>query len=215
MIRNMNNNWPPQRRDDGGNWSEAQLIIFKLLWSMEWVDRRLILKEVGQSYYDRRIRELRESGWKIATKISGRDFYYRLESHEKGPGKKREYPTAKIRLQLYETQNKCQFCGALDNLQIDHKVPRERGGQTELENLQLLCSSCNVEKRGICKKCKLTTCDECPYAYPELNSGRMVLLIDQNIIEEIDKLSQEGGLQRTRFIREILAEYLSRGKANS
>ncbi len=214
-MLNTNNDWPPQRRDDGGNWSEAQLTILRLLWPMEWVDRRVILEEVGQSYYDRRIRELRESGWQIETNVAGRNYFYRLVSHEKGPGSRREYPTVTIKRQLLRRQNSCQICGETDNLQIDHKVPRERGGHTELENLQLLCSFCNVEKRGICKKCELTTCDECPYAYPELNSGRMILFIDPSIVEEIDKLSQEFGQSRTQFVRNVLAEYISKRNAIS
>lgn len=136
-----------------------------------------------------------------------------LKSHKKGRGDKRSYPSAKVKRQLFAAQDQCQFCRATENLQIDHKVPRERGGQTMLENLQLLCSSCNIEKRGICKKCVLTTCDGCPYAYPELNSGRMVLLVDQDLINQIDKLSQEAGVQPTKYVGDILTEHLRHNSA--
>lgn len=202
------NNWPPEKRDDGGNWSKAQLTILRLLWTLEWVDRVVILNEVGQSYYDRRIRELRESGWIIETKSEGKNYYYRLTSHLKGKGERRSYPSAQVKRQLLQSQDKCQICHATENLQIDHKVPRERGGKTNLENLQLLCSSCNVEKRGICKKCELITCEGCPYAYPELNSGRLVVMIEQEIIDEIEKLSQQQGIQKTKFVRELISDYL-------
>jgi hypothetical protein len=44
----------------------------------------------------------------------------------------------------------CQFCGLTagipDELQIDHKTPRSRGGTDDLENLHLLCSFCNNSK---------------------------------------------------------------------
>lgn len=47
---------------------------------------------------------------------------------------------------------RCVYCGrspAIDagvQLHIDHKIPWSEGGETELENLQTLCSSCNLGK---------------------------------------------------------------------
>lgn len=40
----------------------------------------------------------------------------------------------------------CQFCKTTNNLQVDHKHPLSKGGTDELNNLQLLCSSCNARK---------------------------------------------------------------------
>lgn len=54
--------WPPTPPDKGGNWSKAKLTILKLLWTLDWVSGASIFNEVKQTYYDRRIRELRESG---------------------------------------------------------------------------------------------------------------------------------------------------------
>ncbi len=46
----------------------AKLAILKMLWGGEWILGDDILKVVRQSYYDRRIRELRdEDGWDIET----------------------------------------------------------------------------------------------------------------------------------------------------
>ena len=138
--------WPPIKRDDGKDWSAAQLTILKLLWNMEWIDRTTIFEAVQQTYYDRRIRELRESGWQIETHSS--KTKYRLISHEKLVGNKRTYPSQKQKQMVSDQDNHtCQICKTSDeNLQFDHKIPHERGGQTEVENLQLLCSPCNVEK---------------------------------------------------------------------
>lgn len=41
---------------------------------------------------------------------------------------------------------KCVSCGLTRMLRIDHRHPLSRGGFTEMENLQLLCFSCNSKK---------------------------------------------------------------------
>lgn len=41
---------------------------------------------------------------------------------------------------------KCSGCGSSENLTIDHIRPVSRGGDNRLENLQILCQSCNSSK---------------------------------------------------------------------
>ena len=59
----------------------------------------------------------------------------------------------KIRYQVLKRDNfKCCACGASPakdpavELHIDHIVPCSKGGETTLENLQTLCSRCNIGK---------------------------------------------------------------------
>jgi 5-methylcytosine-specific restriction endonuclease McrA len=206
-MQNPFDDWPPAKRDDGKNWGEAKLTILKLLWPMEWVEGSEIFKEVQQTYYDRRIRELRESGWQIETHPSGK--MYRLVSHEKLPGKKREYPTARQKRNVRKRdKNLCQICEQPDeNMQFDHKIPLDRNGPTEEDNLQLLCRACNVEKRGACKRCKLETCDGCPYAYPELFEPRLVLFLDKKTSRKLKEESATYDVSETSLALRILSQY--------
>ena len=56
-------------------------------------------------------------------------------------------PSESIRQRLYKEQNsKCNACGQnfeLWNLEIDHIIPKSKGGGDYYENYQLLCGSCN------------------------------------------------------------------------
>lgn len=40
----------------------------------------------------------------------------------------------------------CKNCGSVEHLAIDHIVPRSASGPTTIDNLQVLCRSCNSRK---------------------------------------------------------------------
>lgn len=48
---------------------------------------------------------------------------------------------------IYKRDNyTCVYCGAKENLTIDHVFPSSRGGKNEWENLVCCCNNCNTRK---------------------------------------------------------------------
>lgn len=53
---------------------------------------------------------------------------------------------------LKEAKFRCELCGISAEqkaLDVDHIIPRNRGGKTIFENLQVLCFTCNSQKRDL------------------------------------------------------------------
>ena len=53
---------------------------------------------------------------------------------------------------------------------FDHRIPVEKGGNSESNNYQALCFYCNKSKWQICTTCELETCTGCVLAYPEIST---------------------------------------------
>jgi 5-methylcytosine-specific restriction endonuclease McrA len=47
---------------------------------------------------------------------------------------------------LKRDNHQCQYCGACDNLTVDHIIPKSKGGASTWDNLVTACSSCNNKK---------------------------------------------------------------------
>jgi site-specific DNA-methyltransferase (adenine-specific) len=60
------------------------------------------------------------------------------------------FPSLSVKQRLYKDQNGlCNGCGkafGMENLEIDHIIPKAKGGADCYENFQLLCGSCNKIK---------------------------------------------------------------------
>ena len=74
---------------------------------------------------------------------------------------------------LMESGERCALCGATKKerpLDVDHIVPRSRGGKNVYENLQILCSKCNRSKGNKDKTdfrgdLHLDSEPDCPFCY--------------------------------------------------
>lgn len=67
---------------------------------------------------------------------------------ERETGERRAKRHARLRTIASPAAPACVVCGLddLDALEVDHVVPRSRGGSNALHNLQLLCGPCNQAK---------------------------------------------------------------------
>lgn len=117
----------------------------------KWVHNQE-LREISRANDTPRIvRALRQEGWQIEVRGDG---YNRLVSLEKGRAKgERMRISSKLRFEvLHRDRYRCRACGrGVDNgmkLQVDHIIPVDWGGKTEVSNLQVLCEECNAGKKA-------------------------------------------------------------------
>jgi 5-methylcytosine-specific restriction endonuclease McrA len=83
--------------------------------------------------------------WARAHRAELRVAQHRYYAKRAGNGG--SYVLAEWRARCNEWENRCLRCGAASDLTCDHVVPVSRGGRSDIDNLQLLCRSCNASKR--------------------------------------------------------------------
>lgn len=59
----------------------------------------------------------------------------------------KRYVSSTVRKAVWKRdKGRCVRCGGKENIQFDHIIPISKGGSSTVENIELLCQSCNIEK---------------------------------------------------------------------
>jgi 5-methylcytosine-specific restriction endonuclease McrA len=89
---------------------------------------------------------IKERERRARTRLERAHLALRLD-HEPRP--RRVSLTKPLKLAVFNRDGgRCVECGSNFDLQYDHIIPLSMGGATSVENLQLLCSTCNQSKGG-------------------------------------------------------------------
>ena len=101
------------------------------------------------------------SQWSNALKsftkyINENEKVYSFDNHHESIHKTKRDVNLRMRFIVMQRDNfKCCVCGASPakdpsvELHIDHIIPWSKGGETTLQNLQTLCSKCNLGKSNL------------------------------------------------------------------
>jgi HNH endonuclease len=143
------------------------------------------IRAAGYTHEPRAARDVRELGFPLMTgktvHSNGRTIaVYSIPGDGKMNTRKRgrQLLSKKQWVQLLaQGKAECSICRVTTDLQADHKVPYEVGGEPEDDNLnhfQILCGSCNRKKSWSCESCpnwlvdkKASTCLTCYWANPD------------------------------------------------
>lgn len=102
-----------------------------------WADDDLAAEDVELLIWDRH-RRLNERLHRLR-KIRARDVRVDAARRERIPADVRQFVWRR-------DDGRCIFCGTEEDLQFDHVIPYSRGGANSVENIQILCGSCNRQK---------------------------------------------------------------------
>ena len=85
--------------------------------------------------------------WRRANPEAAREIARRYSYSNRAP-KRPPYPKDAYLMLVELFGERCLACGAKENITIDHIVPLSKGGGSQMDNLQLLCKSCNCSKQA-------------------------------------------------------------------
>jgi hypothetical protein len=114
--------------------------------------------KISQGPYNRRFQS-----WSIALQKfieyanDSEDIYLNIQNKQKSENRKTNRdPSLRLRFKILKRDSfTCTKCGASPSkdssveLHVDHIIPWSKGGETTLENLQTLCSNCNLGKSNL------------------------------------------------------------------
>jgi hypothetical protein len=122
------------------------------------------INSAGYEHPPRAARDVRELGFSLKTiKVkhsNGRAigaYVFDEGAFQTGKAGRRAMPKKTRDAIVRAAGGKCQFRGAEHNLQVDHRIPYEVGGEPERgadRAYQVLCGSCNRKKSWECESCR-------------------------------------------------------------
>lgn len=196
--------------------------LVDLLPLNQQVHRSTIFEAYGNSNYARRIRKIvSEYGWAIerhrGKKGANDDYYIRRSDGPVREQRIRREVAPPVRIVIYERDGyRCRMCHAdlsdeqqLTRPQCDHKIPAERGGTSDPENLQTLCLQCNLKKRQACRHCTLKSCAGCPYAFPEAYDLVTLVALSADVSKRVRARAEREGIPPAHLIMRILESSFS------
>jgi len=116
-----------------------------------WVHNQDLREATGLNDAPRTVRQLKQEGWRIDVRGDG---YLMLTSCEKGKQRGERRPVSeKERYEVFARDGfRCRACGrGASNgvkLTVDHVVPVDWGGKSEISNYASLCAECNRGKKA-------------------------------------------------------------------
>lgn len=138
-------------------WNKETDKIFLELWS------RNSPAEIAAAVNDWHSEDSKAKNAKYATITTARGVMYHalklglissaevsiFDQQQKSDRQKRSYVSSKVRKAvLQRDNNQCLACGSQDTLTVAHITPISQGGNSEVENLQTLCSPCQKDNHA-------------------------------------------------------------------
>lgn len=189
------------------------------------------LKNLGYDHPPRAARDVRELGFTLVTTMVTGAGGKRMAAYSLGTA----IDSAKSgRVQLAKRERdaviataggKCQICGGLHDLQVDHRVPYEVAGESlkgQPDTYMVLDGTCNRRKSWTCEHCpnlklkKIAVCQDCYWANPEQHSHvameqirRLDILFTGAEVEAFDSFRAaraKQGLNAQQAIKKLVLE---------
>lgn len=201
------------------------------------------IRQMGYTHPPRAVRDAREAGMPIvASRIKGSDGKT-IAAYEFGDISEAQLSKVHGRTQLSDALkdelielhgSKCSIYRVdlpKEELQIDHRIPYEIGGEPEdkdVNGYMLLCSSANRKKSNSCENCDnwtvkdIEVCKGCYWAFPDSDYAHVAMKRERRIdilwqgedVDEYDALTQEATTAQTtlpEYIKKIISDHLLSG----
>lgn len=177
------------------------------------------LKQLGYDHPPRAARDVRELGFTLVTTMVKNAAGKRMAAYtlalgiEAGKTGRLQVPKKERDAIIQAAGGKCQLCGAMHDLQVDHRVPYEVAGESlkgQPSACMVLCGTCNRRKSWVCEHCsnflklkQVKICGSCYWATPDEHM--------HVAMEQIRRIDLVFGSEETKEFDEFLDLCKARG----